>query len=287
MQGNEWGLYVIPTGIDPENRAISRLKIASDIALKKYGSPLVITFSGGKDSSVLIELAYRSGIPFEISYSHTTVDAPETIYFIRNEFKRMENKGVPCSIIYPTYKGYKTSMWKLIPQKLMPPTRISRYCCGILKENSNPDRMIATGVRWAESSKRAANRGIFERQVSNKEKSITTKNDADSLTDLFSPCKLKAKYVVNPIVDWTTEEIWDFISDAKIPVNPLYECGLKRVGCIGCPMAGKKRYDQFARWPSYEKMYLQAFEKMLLERQRRGLKTNWKNATDVFEWWMK
>lgn len=53
----DWGLVTLPTSGDPEKIAIGRLKAASDMALKYYGTPLVVTTSGGKDSSVCVELA--------------------------------------------------------------------------------------------------------------------------------------------------------------------------------------------------------------------------------------
>lgn len=58
---NEWGFYTLPTQTDPEKRAIERLKIASELSLEHYGTPLVVTTSGGKDSSVCVELALRGG----------------------------------------------------------------------------------------------------------------------------------------------------------------------------------------------------------------------------------
>ena len=75
---------------DLEHLAIERLKTASDLSLRYYGQPLVITDSGGKDSSVVKELALRSGIPFEIMHNHTTADAPETVRFVRQEAKRFD-----------------------------------------------------------------------------------------------------------------------------------------------------------------------------------------------------
>lgn len=291
MSDNEWGFVTIPTQADPEQRAIARLRIASEMSLQHYGTPLVITNSGGKDSSVCVELARRAGLPFEVQHNHTTADAPETVRFVRKEFARLENMGIHCDIHYPTYKGKRTSMWDLIPQKLMPPTRIMRYCCDVLKEHSAEGRMIATGVRWAESPRRKKQRGIFKKQVSNKDKAVSTRTDGDSLAELFAPCKLKAKRIVNPIVDWTDAEVWDFLRDAKVPVNPLYEEGCNRVGCVGCPMAGKRRYEEFRRWPQYEKLYVLAFERMLQEREQRGkLDESWRIGTtgrDVFRWWME
>lgn len=237
---NEWGFYTLPTQIDPEKRAIERLKIASEMSLKNYGTPLVVTTSGGKDSSVCVELAQRASIPFEVQHNHTTADAPETVRFVRQEFARLENLGIKCTVNYPTYKGKRTSMWGLIPQKLMPPTRMARYCCEVLKEHGGDGHFVCTGVRWGESARRAKMRGIFEKQVKDRDRSVKVQEDGGSLEELFAPCKLKAKHIVNPIIDWTTSQVWDFLRDSKVPVNPLYECGFDRVGCVGCPLAGKK-----------------------------------------------
>jgi 3'-phosphoadenosine 5'-phosphosulfate sulfotransferase (PAPS reductase)/FAD synthetase len=62
---------------DLEQTAIERLKAASDMSLRLFEKPLVITYSGGKDSDVLLHLARASGIPFEVLHSLTTADAPE------------------------------------------------------------------------------------------------------------------------------------------------------------------------------------------------------------------
>lgn len=204
----DWGLVTLPTSGDPEKIAIGRLKAASDMALKYYGTPLVVTTSGGKDSSVCVELARRAGIPFEIQHNHTTADAPETVRFVRQEFARLENLGVKCTINYPVYKGKRTSMWDLIPQKLMPPTRIMRYCCAVLKEQGGNGRFITTGVRWAESSRRKRDRGVFEAYTRNKENKIVLKGEEQEPSKIFEGCKVAAKRVVNPIVDWTDNQVY-------------------------------------------------------------------------------
>lgn len=66
--------------MDKEQKAIERIKMASEMSLQHYGRPLVCTYSGGKDSDVMLELFKRSGIPFEVHNSHTTADAPQTVY---------------------------------------------------------------------------------------------------------------------------------------------------------------------------------------------------------------
>ena len=107
--------------MDKEQKAIERLKEAANMSLSYYGKPLIIVYSGGKDSEVLLELARRSGINFEVNHSHTSADAPQTVYHIRKVFKALEEQGIKCGINYP-----KMSMWQLIIHKCFPPTRLIR-----------------------------------------------------------------------------------------------------------------------------------------------------------------
>lgn len=225
--------------MDKEQMAIARLQDAARLSEHRYKKPLMVTYSGGKDSQVLVALAERAGINFEVVNSHTTADAPETVYFIREQFKAMEERGIKCSIIMPRYKDKPVSMWTLIPQKLMPPTRLVRYCCAVLKENTGRDRFIATGVRWAESTRRKNSRGVMELMHKDPAKRIILMGDNDEKRQLFETCNLKSKMTVNPIVDWSDDDVWDYTYSEHLPVNPLYCEGQKRVGCIGCPMAGR------------------------------------------------
>lgn len=272
--------------MDIEQMAIARLKEAAHMSEKYYHAPLIVTTSGGKDSSVCVALAQRAGIAFEVQHNLTTADAPKTVYFVRAEFKRLEAAGIKCTVSKPYYKGVRTSMWSLIPQKLMPPTRLVRYCCSVLKETSGKNRCITTGVRWAESTARKKNRGVAEGG-----RDLILMNDNDDKRRLVERCQLKARVIHNPIIDWTDSDVWDYIHAEKIPVNPLYDCGFPRVGCVGCPMAGKRiREKEFAMWPKYKAMYIAAFGRMLEERKRRGkLEGNfrWGNTPEeIFYWWM-
>ena len=272
--------------MDLEQKAIERIKIASEMSLNYYGKPLVCTYSGGKDSDVILELFKRSGVPFEVHNSHTTADAPQTVYHIKNKFKQLEATGIKAEIEYPAL-----SMWQLIPKKLIPPTRYVRYCCSTLKEGANKNRYIATGVRWDESTKRAK-REEFERiteKTKNSEKftKIMLMNDNDTSRRMTELCMQKQSMVVNPIIDWKHTDIWEYIISEKIETNPLYKNGYDRVGCIGCPLAGKKRYKEFADFPKFQQAYIHAFERMLIERKRRGKEDKWKTGYDVFLWWME
>ena len=68
-------------------------------------SECIICDSGGKDSSVLKHIALQAkekyGLQFRVRHNHTTVDAPETVYFVREEKRKFEQMGIPYEIHYP------------------------------------------------------------------------------------------------------------------------------------------------------------------------------------------
>lgn len=73
--------------------------------------------------------------------------------------------------------------------------------------------------------------------------------------------------LINPIIDWTTDEVWEFLKEYEIPYCSLYDEGFRRLGCIGCPMGSKEqRLKEFERWPKYYNLYMIAFEKMIKNR---------------------
>ena len=152
----------LPLG-DKIARSKEIISLASKMSWEFYGKPMIVCYSGGKDSDVLLHLCEHT-LPlseFEVLNSHTTVDAPETVYHIRETVDRINRGGGTASIRYPHDKdGNYISMWNLIPKKSMPPTRIVRYCCAVLKEASTPNRMAVLGVRSAESTKRQG-RDVF------------------------------------------------------------------------------------------------------------------------------
>lgn len=274
--------------MDLEQKAILRLQEAAKMSEAYYDAPLLLTDSGGKDSSVVKALAERAGIKYEVCHSHTTADAPETVMFVRAEFARLEEKGVKCIVNYPYYKGQRVTMWSLIPQKGMPPTRIARYCCAVLKETAGDGRYIATGVRWAESQRRKSTRGIYETIAKNIKDKVILANDNDDRRKLFETCMNRGKAVCNPIIDWSDEDVWDYIRSERIPVNPLYQCGYSRVGCIGCPMASlRMRRKEFADYPKYRDAYIRAFDQMLKVWAGKSKETRWHTGVDVYHWWME
>jgi phosphoadenosine phosphosulfate reductase len=108
-------------------------------------------------------------------------------------------------------------------------------------------------------------------------------DDAQKLTNI---CQLKSRIATNPIIDWTDADIWQYIKQNNIAMNPLYEQGFTRVGCIGCPM-NTKAAREFRRYPKYKAAYIRAFERMRQERERRGKDIDefWASGEAVFRWW--
>ena len=97
---------------------------------------------------------------------------------------------------------------------------------------------------------------------------------------------MQAKTTINPIIDWTDAEVWEFIHEYDVPYCELYDQGYKRIGCIGCPMGmAKGMIKDFKRYPKYKTLYLKAFQKMLEENEKRG-KKSWETADEVMEWWI-
>lgn len=278
---------------DREKKSIERIQLASKMSLHYYGVPLLIAYSGGKDSDVLVTLAERSGIPFEVEYSLTTVDAPQTIYHVRDKFKRLEERGYKTIINkHQQADGTFMTMWRLIVKKGMPPTRIARYCCQVLKEGAGIDRMIATGVRWAESNSRKS-RESFEilgktvKDAIRLSVEIMLNNDNDEKRKFIERCEIKSKTIANPIIDWSDADIWEYYWTECESHNDLYKCGYYRVGCVGCPLGGRKNMlKEFHDFPTYERAYKRAFAKMIENNRLTGKLCSWKDANECFDWWL-
>ena len=229
------------------------LRLAAEMSKTYYQKPLIICYSGGKDSDVMLDISKKCLKPdeFEVMNSHTTVDAPETVYHIREVFKKCEAEGIKTTVQMPTYKGKPTSMWRLIEDKTLPPTRLMRYCCKILKEASTPNRMVAVGVREDESFGRKGRDSFASRGSRAKDREWRSlqhtyamykldqlgKEDAYECKFIKS-CKARKDTICNPIYKFTEVDIWEYIRRFNIETNPLYQKGYKRVGCIGCPLGG-------------------------------------------------
>lgn len=224
--------------VDKVRVAVNRLR------LHEPEEGYYVAFSGGKDSCIVLDLCKRAGVKYDAHYNVTTVDPPELVQFIRREYPE-------------AWEG------RNIPEKRMPPTRLVRYCCQYLKEGGGKNRFVVTGVRHAESAKRA------KRQMT------------ETCT------RHKTKRYLHPIIDWSDVDVWEYIHTYNVPYCKLYDEGFKRLGCIMCPYGGQKQMrEQAARWPQYAKAYEAAFQRMIDKRRADGYPTQWETGAEVMRWWL-
>lgn len=258
-------------------------KVAAAVSLLRSFEPkegYYLAFSGGKDSQVVYHLAKLAEVKFDAHYNFTTVDPPELVRFVKSSYAEV-------SVDMP-----RSTMWQLIVNNKMPPTRWLRYCCKRLKEVGGIKRYNITGVRWEESANRRNKRALIETNAcsrSLKHDTIMFFNENSYENKLkVNSCKILTKHIINPIINWTEADVWDFISWTKLSYCKLYDEGFSRIGCVGCPLLGRKgMLRDFDRWPNFRKAYIKAFSKML-DARKAGLskKDDWQTAEEVFEWWL-
>lgn len=204
-------------------RSIALIQHYEEAAKRLSPDGYYLAFSGGKDSCVIKQLAIESGVKFRSFYNLTTIDPPELVMFIKKH-----HADVAWN------KPKMPMMQRLSERTNGPPSRLVRWCCEEYKERGGVGALKVIGVRVAESLRRAR------------------------LWKEFQPHRTDGA-ILAPIAYWTDEDVWAFIRSRNLPYCELYDQGFKRLGCIGCPLAGKSGQDrEFSRWPKYEAMWKRA-----------------------------
>lgn len=268
--------YRLDGKIDKVETAIKRIQLAN-----LSEEPLHVCYSGGKDSKVIRHLMGMSGVPHELHYNLTTVDIPSVVREILDDKEVIVDKARYAD-------GTQKTMWNLIVKKHMPPLRMCRYCCAELKEQGGQGRIKVTGVRAAESVRRAKQAG--EAKIFGKNGvEIIHNMDNDENRRMIEQCYRTQSTIINPIIDWTDDDIWEFSKVENIKQNPLYvQCGGKkrRLGCLLCPMARlEERLSEIKEYPKIAECYVKAFDKML-ENMPEKKEVKWKNGQEVMDWWL-
>ena len=243
-----------------------------------------VAFSGGKDSQCVYHLCKMASVKFDAHYAVTSVDPPELVWFIKHNypdvhFERQYWNDSKPEHHYSSGRPKPITMWNLIEDHTLPPTRKVRYCCSALKETGGQGRVVVTGVRWAESSNRKNTHDVVDIRGKkakkkadalgseyrlNKHGDVILNDDNDENRRMVEQCYRTHKTMVNPIVDWTDDDVWGFLNGNGIPHCSLYDEGFTRLGCIGCPLSGSKNMIRdFERWPKYKELYIRAFQRMI------------------------
>lgn len=182
-----------------------------------------VSYSGGKDSDVILELARMSGIKYRAIYKNTTIDPPGTIrHCIKNGVEVMNPKITYLHLV---------EKWGL-------PTRRARFCCKVLKEYKVLDKAVQ-GIRRSESVARS------KRYI-----------EQEPVVCRIYGSKKNHVNVILPILSWNDKDIAEFIAERGIKCHQLYydEKGNfhveRRLGCLGCPMksdAGRADYEAYPK----------------------------------------
>jgi phosphoadenosine phosphosulfate reductase len=233
---------------------VDKVKVAID-RIQQFEPPdgYYVAFSGGKDAIVVKDLVKRAGVKADYHYNLTTVDPPELVYYIREHHRDVEVHKPP------------KSMWQLIREYGDLPTRQRRWCCDVLKEGGGKGRIVITGVRWDESNRRAK-RGMVETCMKDPSKSF-----------------------VNPIIDWNTDDVWQYIRENNLPYCSLYDEGFTRIGCVICPM-NRKRAREAVRWPkiaeAFKRAAIEAWPNLIKRKTEKGKSVPWDSPEAWFNWWL-
>lgn len=209
---------------DKERRAIKILR------MYRGDDPIEVSYSGGKDSDIILALTKMAGIPYRAIYKNTTIDPPYTV-------QHCKDNGV--EVVMP-----KESFFDIIARKGFP-TRRARFCCEVLKEYKILDNAVQ-GIRRSESMKRAKNYAENE--------PIICRNYSKS----------EHVNVYLPILDWSDKDVADFINAHGIKCHPLYYnedgkfCVERRLGCIGCPMQSDNGVADFVKYPKMLRQWMRS-----------------------------
>jgi len=190
------------------------LIIINCISVNNY---IDVSFSGGKDSCVLVELCKMAGVDYELHYAQVGIDPPELIKFMKRNY--------PETIFHKP----AASFYKLIEKKGFP-TRISKWCCDEIKKKPlhNASEIMITGLRASESSGRKDRGSIYH---------------------------YKKQTVVNPILYWNEADVWEFIQERNIKLCDLYKIQ-DRIGCVVCPSKGRNIIKEMNEHPNMFKAML-------------------------------
>jgi phosphoadenosine phosphosulfate reductase len=252
------------------NTAIQTIQKAESLALKYQDYGFHLAFSGGKDSQVIYELCKMAGVKFRPVMQVTTLDPPELMKFVR--------KNYPDVIM----ERPEINFYKLIVKKKSLPTKMIRYCCQYLKEQSGGNTVTILGIRKAESRSRSKRN---ELELSNHKYSDTLDQfNIDNQNQILC-INGKDKILLSPIINWTNSDVWNFIRNNKIEYCELYDKGYHRIGCMFCPMAcvRVKQLDR-RNYPGVEKLIKKSIQE-LCDNGNYGNNMN-NDVDEIFNWWI-
>lgn len=218
-------------------------------AYENADDPYYLAFSGGKDSVVIYDLAVKAGVKFDAHYCVSPIDPREIHLFIKEHYPNV------------AWDFHARGFWKLVVKKGLP-MRQGRWCCQIIKEAGGKGRCVIVGNRRAEGTMR-------KRQK------------------CFEKGRRDNKFFLRPIIDWSEQEVWEYIKVNNLPYCSLYDNGFKRLGCVLCPFVRDIKREML--WfPKIVKLWQLACNRIVEVRLASGkeYKHQFKTGQELFNWWV-
>lgn len=251
--------------------SIELLRKCEDMALRMDAeNGFYLAFSGGEDSQALYHIAQMAGVKFKAHMNLTSVDPPEVIRFVKQNYPDVE-------LIKP-----KMSIYDMAKKKGMLPTRMIRWCCAEFKEMSGARKVTLIGIRHAESKRRSKRNeietgdrkfsGNFDQWSEHQEKMVTCVGGKD-------------KILVSPIIHWTEKDVWEFLNVQNIPHCSLYDNGYTRIGCICCPMSSRnQKIKEMRDFPHVQRNWESTIQWLMQNKWTK--KQQLKSKDLAFKWWI-
>lgn len=181
-----------------------------------------VAFSGGKDSAVLLDLV-KKALPkgsFVVIFGDTGMEFPDTYEAVEKTKKQCELDGTPFYIARSHFDPKDS--WELFG----PPSRTLRWCCSVHK--STPQTLKMREITGKEDYT-----GLDFVGVRRHESLARSKYEYENYGK-----KQKGQHSFNPLLEWTSAEIWLYIYSYNLFINRAYIKGNSRAGCLLCPMSG-------------------------------------------------
>ena len=199
------------------------------IAIEEYAPDVAISFSGAEDV-VLVDMASKLGGRFTVFSLDTGRLHPETYQFLE---KVREHYGIPIETYFPQPEAVQ----KLVAAKGL----FSFYrdghkeCCGVRKVEPL-QRALRPLSAWITGQRRDQSPGT-RAAVPVVQVDPTFGSDSRPLVKF------------NPLANWTSQQVWNYIRANNVPYNALHERGFISIGCEPCTRAVRPgEHERAGRW---------------------------------------